>query len=619
MKNKSLFFLIIIISSNIELFSNENNSTAQSLPTQSEAVSLKMTELDLILKNPNEEKVYLSNDIKESFSKFNKILSNTDIPQSQISEHLKHFSEIIKNEDSFTTLEIAYNAMLNSQVLIAKNKLSFDEKTFTEISNSFVSYLNDLKNKEAQLIHINDETNNDNALRKRKKVLCKLLVKDVLKVGKCLVVCGNEIVQGSIRIDGPAVFNNLTLFNRPVTINVPVSRVAGVDALTVIGTVDIDGSLIVRGTAFFGSDVNVTGNLNVAGQINSTGSNAPVTNAANVGSGQGQVFRDKTGTILNFKTLLAGTNVTITNNANDVTINAIGAGLGDVTGPAVSTDNALVRFDGATGKIVQNSGVILDDSNNLTGINNLTGSSITATTAFNGNLNGNATTATTATNFSGVLAGDVTGTQGATVVASVGGVTAANVASGANAANAATSANVINTIVKRDGSGNFSAGDLDVNALTAGNMITASSFLSTVGIYDSTVDVTLGNAGTTSVTIAGILNNNANDNIVGITNAGLVGVNTSSARFKNNIKNMGDTSVLYNLRPVTFTYKSEPNKIRYGLIAEEVEKVLPYLVSYDKEGKPFSVQYHLLSAVLLNELIKLKKEVDELKAKINTN
>jgi hypothetical protein len=36
-----------------------------------------------------------------------------------------------------------------------------------------------------------------------------------------------------------------------------------------------------------------------------------------------------------------------------------------VAGPAASTDNALARFDLATGKVIQNSGAILDDSNNL--------------------------------------------------------------------------------------------------------------------------------------------------------------------------------------------------------------------------------------------------------------
>ena len=77
-----------------------------------------------------------------------------------------------------------------------------------------------------------------------------------------------------------------------------------------------------------------------------------------------------------------------------------------------------------------------------------------------GALVGNATSATTAgsaTDFTGALAGDVTGTQGATVVSAVGGVSAANVANGANLANAATSANTPNTIVKRDASGSIPA------------------------------------------------------------------------------------------------------------------------------------------------------------------
>src|ERR1017187_9891580 len=71
-----------------------------------------------------------------------------------------------------------------------------------------------------------------------------------------------------------------------------------------------------------------------------------------------------------------------------------------------------------------------------------------------------ATTATTAASFTGTVAGDVAGTQGATVVASVGGQTAAYVATGASAANAATSANTPNTLVKRDGSGSFAAGSV---------------------------------------------------------------------------------------------------------------------------------------------------------------
>jgi len=41
------------------------------------------------------------------------------------------------------------------------------------------------------------------------------------------------------------------------------------------------------------------------------------------------------------------------------------AGSGDVVGPASSTDNAIVRMDGTTGKSVQNSGATIDDSNNM--------------------------------------------------------------------------------------------------------------------------------------------------------------------------------------------------------------------------------------------------------------
>jgi hypothetical protein len=83
-------------------------------------------------------------------------------------------------------------------------------------------------------------------------------------------------------------------------------------------------------------------------------------------------------------------------------------------------------------------------------------------------------TATSATNFSGPLAGDVTGAQGATVVANVGGLSAANLAAGANAANAATNANTPNAIVKRDALGNFAAGT--ITGALSGNATSATNF-----------------------------------------------------------------------------------------------------------------------------------------------
>ncbi len=113
-----------------------------------------------------------------------------------------------------------------------------------------------------------------------------------------------------------------------------------------------------------------------------------------------------------------------------------------------------------------------------------------AATATSANSAASATTATSATSFTGSLAGNVTGTQSATVVATVGGQTAANVASGAIAVNAATSVNTPNTIVKRDASGNFSAGTIAGNL--AGNATTATSATSFTGSLAGNVTGTQG-------------------------------------------------------------------------------------------------------------------------------
>jgi hypothetical protein len=60
--------------------------------------------------------------------------------------------------------------------------------------------------------------------------------------------------------------------------------------------------------------------------------------ASNVGTGEGDVFKQKAGVDLEFKTLLAGSGITITNNASDVTIEATGGGTGDMTKATYDTD-----------------------------------------------------------------------------------------------------------------------------------------------------------------------------------------------------------------------------------------------------------------------------------------
>ncbi len=94
-----------------------------------------------------------------------------------------------------------------------------------------------------------------------------------------------------------------------------------------------------------------------------------------------------------------------------------------------------------------------------------------------------------------------------------------------------------------------------------------------------------------------------------------LGTATSSRRYKQEIADMGDASVgLLALRPVSFRYTEEaagngPRPVEFGLIAEEVAGVYPDLVVYDEEGKPYSVRYHALTPMLLNELQEQHREM----------
>ena len=89
---------------------------------------------------------------------------------------------------------------------------------------------------------------------------------------------------------------------------------------------------------------------------------------------------------------------------------------------------------------------------------------------------------------------------------------------------------------------------------------------------------------------------------------GQLGIRVSSARFKEKIAAMNNASeALFALQPVTFRYKPEfdPEGARqFGLVAEEVAKVNPDLVVRDEQGKPFSVRYEEVNAMLLNEFLK---------------
>lgn len=105
-----------------------------------------------------------------------------------------------------------------------------------------------------------------------------------------------------------------------------------------------------------------------------------------------------------------------------------------------------------------------------------------------------------------------------------------------------------------------------------------------------------------------------------IDSSGQLGTSTSSARFKRDIRDLGESSTgIYRLRPVAFRYLQEidPNATQeYGLIAEEVEGVYPEMVTHDGSGRPETVRYQLLTPMLLNELQKQQARIAALEERL---
>jgi hypothetical protein len=125
-------------------------------------------------------------------------------------------------------------------------------------------------------------------------------------------------------------------------------------------------------------------------------------------------------------------------------------------------------------------------------------------------------------------------------------------------------------------------------------------------------NIRVGTQGTQTATyIAGISGSMVTGDAVMVSGTGQLGIVMSSARYKRDIQDMDAASVgLLKLRPVTFRYKQDPKGERqYGLIAEEVARVYPELVSRGTDEKVESVHYFTLIAMLLNEFQKQAKEV----------
>jgi hypothetical protein len=162
-----------------------------------------------------------------------------------------------------------------------------------------------------------------------------------------------------------------------------------------------------------------------------------------------------------------------------------------------------------------------------------------------------------------------------------------------------------------DGSNNIAVG------YGAGDGLTTTSNNIDIGNIGENADVgiiRIGTAGThTATSIAGIENTKVTGSAVYITSSGQLGVLASSERYKTDVHPMQGTERLTNLRPVTFHLKNNLNgDLQYGLIAEEVAKVYPELVTRDEKGVIQGVRYEELTPMLLNEVKRQQRQIASL-------
>jgi hypothetical protein len=170
--------------------------------------------------------------------------------------------------------------------------------------------------------------------------------------------------------------------------------------------------------------------------------------------------------------------------------------------------------------------------------------------------------------------------------------------------------------------GNTGIGEGALENDTTGNYNTALGSEAGSGVTTANNVICIGAAGNNvsdSCYIGNIFNATSSGGAAVFVNSnGRLGTTTSSRRFKDDITQMdGASEVLFGLKPVTFRYKKQVDpegngKLQYGLVAEDVEKVNPDLVARDKEGKPYSVRYDQVNAMLLNEFLKEHRKVQEL-------
>jgi hypothetical protein len=161
----------------------------------------------------------------------------------------------------------------------------------------------------------------------------------------------------------------------------------------------------------------------------------------------------------------------------------------------------------------------------------------------------------------------------------------------------------INALLNNNGSSNVGLG------INAGKNLTTGSGNVCIGAG------VLGVAGESNTTrIVNIYSSVASGRAVYVNSDNKIGTLASTRRVKKDIKPMDKASeAVLALKPVSFRYKKEidaSGTLQFGLVAEEVADINADLVTRDSEGKPETVRYEAVNAMLLNEFLKARRQID---------